>query len=81
MVRMKKTNEAIAADVRASLERKLGAPWGPTDTLPMCPVCHTPAMPGRNGGFLCMTRTGKLREPHAARVNAWARELHTQTLN
>jgi hypothetical protein len=48
------------------------------DTMPLCPVCGTPALPGRVGGFMCLTKSGKMREPHAARVKAWAAQLATR---
>lgn len=69
---------ALSNEVRARLSDKLGAPWGPNDTLPLCPICGTPPMPGQHGGLLCLTKRGQLREPHAARVAAWGRELEAK---
>jgi hypothetical protein len=71
-------DDAKAAMVRGTvkfLSKKIGAPWTPSDSLPPCPVCGTPRLPGRVGGVLCMSTAGRPRAPHAARVVAWGREL------
>lgn len=71
----------IAGDARRQMERKIGRPWKPTDTLPACPVCGAPPAPGLVGGFTCISNNGQLRAPHAARVIAWGRELEAARRN
>jgi hypothetical protein len=59
----------------AKLTDKLGAPWTAKDSLPPCPVCGTPRLPGMVGGVMCMTSSGLPRRPHAVRVTLWGKEL------
>lgn len=63
--------ETLLVGVLAELERELGRKWTTADTLPFCPHCATPPLPGVIGGVLCMRPDGRASTPHAARLKAW----------